>query len=403
MKRMITFTLALLMIVSLAACGEQPAATINEGTDVAQVSTQATSNDSVLTTLPTDSEPDSTTTTSTSSKPDSTADTQTETGLPDGYKLEVEQTGEKNGIIRLTDPNLQESYPAKDSSLDENMGLYTWRVDLTDSYYLMTLYVNGRAEGVTTVSPTDMNSTIWMTNDGKSKILTDASLAVENKVMTWQFELPADSDFSWDNVSEYSVTIENIPENNRMRKVPVSLADAVYTPDTSTDTLASGTDSDPSDSADSQTGLGGTIYMPTGFPSNPGDAENFNPITDDYIYHSFNSNFELYGLVSYDTSGNIVQFMVKRIYESDDDAEPKDYMDEHTPGDYSPYITKVGNVLYVDYLAMDGSYSQDGMVTRDDGTQYFNRAYFYMMPTCRAAYEADKAKYSDETYYVSKP
>jgi hypothetical protein len=401
MKKLFALALALALTLSLAACDKS---TTPAASDTTPATSEPASTASTPPAASTPAAPDPAP--SGEDSPDSSAaatPTATNAGLPDGYKLEVEQTGEKSGIVRLTDPNLQESYAAKDTSLDENMGLYTWRVDLTDSYYLMTLYVNGRAEGVTEISPADMNSTIWMTNDGKSKILTDALLSVESKSLTWQFEMPADADFSWDDVTEYSVTIDNIPEKIRIRDVSVALADAVYTPDTSTDTPAPSSDSGTPAPADPQAGLGNTIAMPAGFPSNPGDAENFNPLTDDYIYHRFNGNFELYGLVSYDTSGNIVQYMVKRIYESNDAANPSGYMDEHTPGDHSPYITKVGNVLYVDYLAMDGSYSQDGMVTRDDGSQYHNRASWYGMPSCRAMYEADKATYSGETYYVSKP
>jgi hypothetical protein len=149
--------------------------------------------------------------------------------------------------------------------------------------------------------------------------------------------------------------------------------------------------------------LGGTIDMPDGFPSNPGDAENFKPLTDDYIYHVANSNLELYGLVSYDTSGNIVQFVMKRIYDSDSEADPSGYMDEHTAGDHSPYITKVGNVLYVDCLAMDGNYSSDGYETRDDGTKYPSRPYWYGFPISRAMYDSDKTEYSDNEYYAAKP
>jgi hypothetical protein len=94
---------------------------------------------------------------------------------------------------------------------------------------------------------------------------------------------------------------------------------------------------------------------------------------------------------------------MKRVYESDSEADPNGYMDEHTAGDHSPYITKVGNVLYVDCLAMDGSYSSDGYETRADGTKYPSRPYYYGFPPGRAMYEADKTEYSGDEYYVAKP
>ncbi|MCL2088432.1 MAG: LCCL domain-containing protein [Oscillospiraceae bacterium] len=63
----------------------------------------------------------------------------------------------------------------------------------------------------------------------------------------------------------------------------------------------------------------GTIPMPDGFPSNLGDAEFFSPETDDYlILHDPQAaswdGEKIYHLVSYDTSGEPVQWVMKSVW-----------------------------------------------------------------------------------------
>jgi predicted small lipoprotein YifL len=225
MKRLITFALVLMMIVSFAACGEQPATAMNEGTDASQVSTQATSNDSVLTTLPTDSEPDSSTTTPTSSESDSTADAQTETGLPDGYKLDVEQTGEKSGIVRLTDPNLQEAYSTSDASVEDKQTLYAWTVTLGDTYEIYLGLYNGVFTDVETMPLEEMAYSLRHSND-RSIELSRPFFYVDGKTLVWEIDLSDADDFAWSDVNDYKVTIIDAPNNVKIdATIPLAPAD----------------------------------------------------------------------------------------------------------------------------------------------------------------------------------
>ncbi|MCL2081168.1 MAG: hypothetical protein FWH16_03605 [Oscillospiraceae bacterium] len=81
-------------------------------------------------------------------------------------------------------------------------------------------------------------------------------------------------------------------------------------------------DNDPGSGGDPVVNYG-TIPMPDGFPENPGDAEFFSPVTDDYlILHDPEAaswyGEKIYHLVSYDTSGEPVQWVVKVVWPSAD-------------------------------------------------------------------------------------
>jgi ABC-type phosphate transport system substrate-binding protein len=59
-----------------------------------------------------------------------TQDTSSTYNLSDGYNIEVIQTEERSGEIRLTDPHLRPSYPATSDSIpaDDDL-MYMWRLN----------------------------------------------------------------------------------------------------------------------------------------------------------------------------------------------------------------------------------------------------------------------------------
>ena len=57
-------------------------------------------------------------------------------GLPDGFQVEVAQTGERSGVLRITDPSLRTEYPFENSQYDKHRELYAWRIDIGDDFML---------------------------------------------------------------------------------------------------------------------------------------------------------------------------------------------------------------------------------------------------------------------------
>ena len=100
----------------------------------------------------------------------------------------------------------------------------------------------------------------------------------------------------------------------------------------------------------------GTIPMPDGFPSNLGDAEFFNPATDDYVL----SGRHLIFLVSYDEQGNAVQFVSKSV--GTEDRMPFLESTRNAHGTEKG-IEVVGNVIYYDWLKI---YDEGGYGLTDD-------------------------------------
>gem|GEM_PF-5016599 len=146
----------------------------------------------------------------------------------------------------------------------------------------------------------------------------------------------------------------------------------------------------------------GTIPMPDGFPENPGDAEFFNPVTDDYVLRDTGYGINYY-LVSYDEQGDAVQFVWKTIMESAPDLS---YRDE-TIG-----IEVVGNVMYYDFLKR---YDEGVGMTNDDGgyveLERWYRSWCGMSPTKEGPI-VDRGQSTvgvvmvdlrEEGYYYSKP
>ena len=106
----------------------------------------------------------------------------------------------------------------------------------------------------------------------------------------------------------------------------------------------------------------GTIPMPDGFPENPGDAEFFNPVTDDYlILHDPTDSVDgekIYHLVSYDTSGEPVQWVTKAVWPSADIPQPS------SEGWASNIVHNgggnfVSNVGFLDSMAMYAGFNMD--------------------------------------------
>ncbi|MCL2002611.1 MAG: hypothetical protein FWG72_01245 [Oscillospiraceae bacterium] len=107
----------------------------------------------------------------------------------------------------------------------------------------------------------------------------------------------------------------------------------------------------------------GTIPMPDGFPENPGDAEYFNPITDDYLIlhdpEAFSPDGEkIYHLVSYDASGEPVQWVTKAVWPGTDIPQSSgegwgSNIVNHGSGNF------VGNVGFLDSMAMYAGFNMD--------------------------------------------
>jgi hypothetical protein len=123
MKCYLTLSLALFITLFIAACNT-PATETPTGTDTPQsaeiTSSATTTHTTAITTAPAET---SETVTTTEPAIMLSMDDATEVhiaDLSDGYRLEVGKLGEKSGIICLTDPNLQESYPATDPSFNED-------------------------------------------------------------------------------------------------------------------------------------------------------------------------------------------------------------------------------------------------------------------------------------------
>jgi hypothetical protein len=401
MKKLLALTLALMMVVALAACGESNAHAASEPASTPPATSTPAAPD------PAPSGEDS---------PDSTAaatPTATNAGLPDGYKLEVEQTGEKSGIVRLTDPNLKPEYPATNNSASNDMPIYEWTFMLGDTWYISTSYMSGDMGDEPSVTIENMSNDLYNIADNQFTWLDFIVPSIEGNTLVYQFEIPAGYDFSWAAIDPYEVTIINAVDSIEIYAtiaaadaVTISLEGATQTPYISSTPAPA---SVPDSSSAPQTPVGGTIPMPDGFESNPGDAEYFKPKTDDYIYRKtiIDDKTSYYDLISFDETGSIVQYMYKRIYETNEkiDANTLSFMYSGTPeGGYAPYTVQVGNVLYIDFYAADGGYSQDGY--RDvNGEQKSNRVAYSGLPSSRSLYESDYkgglANRSD--YYISKP
>ena len=158
-------------------------------------------------------------------------------------------------------------------------------------------------------------------------------------------------------------------------------------------------DPDPGNGNDPGTTYG-TIPMPEGFPENLGDAEFFNPVTDDYVLsdgrHGY---FNFMRLVSYDEQGRAVQFVGKIIRESTPDLS---YYDSIIG------IEVVGNVIYYDFLKI---YDEGEGMTDDDGG-FIELEHFYRLNNMFPTKEGPVVDYGPPTgvvdllergYYYSKP
>jgi hypothetical protein len=144
---------------------------------------------------------------------DAATPTEASTGLPDGYRLEVEQTGERSGIIRLTDPNIRLEYPTTDNSAVDGMPLnYEWDIVLGDSWYLTTNWSGGIGnEPIITLQ--NMSNDLYNIVDNEYNRVAQVNPLTDGNTLVYQFDIPEGYDFSWAEIRTYEVTIVNAAEN----------------------------------------------------------------------------------------------------------------------------------------------------------------------------------------------
>jgi hypothetical protein len=221
MKRYLTLSLALLITLTLAACNI-PVSETTISTDTPQ-SAEITSAATTTLTTATTAAPAETSETVTTTEPDImlSMDDATEVhtaDLSDGYRLEVGKLGEKSGIIRLTDPNLQESYPATDPSFNEDRIIHRWEVSLTDTYSLAIYHSNKNEDSKESVSLEDMIATVIKIEGDRGMWIEPILTKVDGKTITMQFEIPDEEDFKWSDVTEYHIVIEDDPLDTLIAK-----------------------------------------------------------------------------------------------------------------------------------------------------------------------------------------
>jgi hypothetical protein len=198
MKRLLTLALALMTALSLAACGGETTESETETTTKA-VTTTAKAAD-ITTTAAADETTEAVTLADTAATADNA-------GLPDGYKLEVYQTGEKMGIIRLTDPNLRESYPTAVSGVEERHASFSWKVELTDTYYVY-LPIHNKVFDVDEVQLSSLTCRVYEKKE-KTNEVSLPNFHVEGKTIVIDLDLSNAPEFSWSDVNDYKLTVFN--------------------------------------------------------------------------------------------------------------------------------------------------------------------------------------------------
>jgi hypothetical protein len=221
MKRLLTLSLALFITISLVACNTPPTETPT-GTGTPQSAEITSAAATTLTTAATAAPAEITEAVATTEPAVMlTMDDATEVhtaDLSDGYRLEVGKLGEKSGIVRLTDPNLQDSYPATDPSFSEDRIIHRWEVSLTDTYSLAIYHSNKNEDGKETVSLEDMIATVIKIEGDRGMWIEPMLTKTDGKTITMQFEIPDEENFKWSDVTEYHIVIEDDPLDTLIAK-----------------------------------------------------------------------------------------------------------------------------------------------------------------------------------------
>ena len=132
--------------------------------------------------------------------------------LPSGYQLEVQQTGERSGVIRLTDPHLPQNEPTGISDGAGNTGdyLYCWEIGIGDTWLLERAFLIGEKSDPSKKGyPVERVTTLKVVENGQASLVSEVTAIADGKTITWDFTIPDSYDFSWDAIPEYTMRIEH--------------------------------------------------------------------------------------------------------------------------------------------------------------------------------------------------
>ncbi|MDR2546264.1 MAG: hypothetical protein LBC96_01975 [Lachnospiraceae bacterium] len=164
-----------------------------------------------------------------------TQDTSGTYNLSDGYNIEVIQTGERSGEIRLTDPHLRSSYPATSDSIPAADDLmYMWLVELKPANIMISVtWTNGQGQFASNneITFNYMDANVFHVLPHDNVFLGNASAQVSGQTIIWGFDIPSETAFNWADVTEAEIIILNIPEQIYDDwQIPITPQTAAVTP-----------------------------------------------------------------------------------------------------------------------------------------------------------------------------
>ena len=131
-------------------------------------------------------------------------------GLPDGYMLEVKQTGDYSGMIRFTDPNMQTAISTENPNLEYGLPQYSCQIIMNEAFMLIGGCSIMESDSPDYEDTTIPHATIYVNNnfiETHNNPHAEAMATLDGNSLSMNFTFPADSDFSWEDVSQFNIIV----------------------------------------------------------------------------------------------------------------------------------------------------------------------------------------------------